>query len=568
MRYAWVTVFALVLYCLVMSSYRQEWFVDEVMHDYICPICSDVCHLPVNCTGGHVFCQSCLRQSSLQSMTCPVDRRPISALDIEHINGFVQKQIWAYKIRCPNMDNGCQTVIGAIGTDERNLLNHRQVCQFENASCEKCNITVLRRDMTEHLLNQCDFRLMECPICHESVVALEYDEHTMVPSHCANAVYCPNACTIAENGITTIILKNNLDAHYKTCPLQSMQCTICDVILPRSHLERHNETNQLLHLQYLASVTITNQTVNEHLRADLKEQRTVIQSLRTEVDELRSALVMIKEKIVATPGIGITIFRDVIEKNLLYSDNLYQEIRKIHSDNDRQVFQAQIKALMELIHDDSPLLMEYTIQKKEVALEVMQFRQDINVQQFWAVRDDDYQFLIAQFPHLKSMFDVNKPFGPKQVYDNKGNLLYQLYPISGGMDRSPYTGLQAMPIPNAKQITVFDRIPHITRREGTQIIILYRETSMAATSSSSSNRASMALNNSSQRGRRRQSSGLISRPSTDPNKLDMQELKSWLTELEVIFPIVPKPIQFYIDKIYETLPELEDDYPRTPNHDH
>ena len=192
--------------------------------------------------------------------------------------------------------------------------------------------------------------------------------------------------------------------------------------------------------------------------------------LQSEIDELRTTLTAVREEIVAIPLVGDAIFHEMLDKRLLHSDNLYHELRKL-PEIDRYVFQGRIKALMELIHDDTPLLDQFIIQKKEIALELAWEHRGLNRLTWWAVRVDDYQFLISHFPHLKPFF--GEPTKPQ--YDNKGAIMYQLHPFPGGFDPPPHYGAGAMPVPNARNIDCFNSIPHATRGHGARLIILYRE---------------------------------------------------------------------------------------------
>ena len=55
---------------------------------------------------------------------------------------------------------------------------------------------------------------------------------------------------------------------------------------------------------------------------------------------------------------------------------------------------------------------------------------------------------------------------------------------------------------------------------------------------------------------------LAPQPLRDPNKLTIQELRSWLTSLDVEFPVKALPKASYVDLMYTEMPELETKYPR------
>ena len=59
-------------------------------------------------------------------------------------------------------------------------------------------------------------------------------------------------------------------------------------------------------------------------------------------------------------------------------------------------------------------------------------------------------------------------------------------------------------------------------------------------------------------------SGLSEGEPVDPHSLTVQQLKSWLTELEVELPMKQEKRQFYIDRLFQALPELLDFFHNKP----
>ena len=201
---------------------------------------------------------------------------------------------------------------------------------------------------------------------------------------------------------------------------------------------------------------------------------SVIPKLQFQVDKIQTTLTAIKEDINAIPRIGNTLFYEMIDKDIFFPGKLRHEIGNIPAD-DRSVFQGRIKALVELIHNETSLLKQFTIQTKAIGLEAVEDRYGMSRAMCWGVRVDDYQFLISHYPYLKSIFDE---YSPQAQYDARGFFMYQVHPIPGGLDPPPFTG--AAQIANAKKITFFDTIPHTIRLNEThhaRIIILYRELS-------------------------------------------------------------------------------------------
>ena len=217
-------------------------FVDTPLDRVVCVIC----HLPsrdphmTECCG-HVFCKSCLDNAkATQYASCSMCK------DVQ-FNAFCNKQInrevqnlHAY---CTNKEKGCEWE-GEV----RDISNHLNGCQFEEVECPNgCEELIQRQCLPNHIEYECTHREVECQYCHNKVKLVFADgahleECQKVP------LPCPNNCGKGE-----LILREDMEAHRKECPLEIIHCEYhvvgCDTRMHRKRQKEHDEENMEKHLR-------------------------------------------------------------------------------------------------------------------------------------------------------------------------------------------------------------------------------------------------------------------------------------------------------------------------------
>ena len=155
------------------------------------------------------------------------------------------RQIRALRIRCDKL--GCQWE-GEL----QELESHYESCDYVYVSCTKeCTTEVLRRDLPDHLTNECPRRQYQCPHCEEMG---EHQERTT--SHLETCpkvkVPCPN------NQCEVSIPRCDVSTHRSTCDYEPVSCKYAEVGCEerplRKDLTSHEEDAQY-HLQ-IATKTI------------------------------------------------------------------------------------------------------------------------------------------------------------------------------------------------------------------------------------------------------------------------------------------------------------------------
>ena len=157
-----------------------------------------------------------------------------------------ERDIKALKVKCDNLDNGCQWV-GEL----RSLEEHVQNCDYTLLPCtNKCEIlnetvTVLRKDLDNHLTNDCPKRQYQCVHCKEMG---EYEERTT--EHLRTCEYIKIQCPNEQCGDT--FCRFILPIHRVSCKYEKQPCQYADLGCKekpfRKDLQEHEE-DYLLHLQ-------------------------------------------------------------------------------------------------------------------------------------------------------------------------------------------------------------------------------------------------------------------------------------------------------------------------------
>ena len=258
------------------SRYNLE-IIDEVPDRFICQICTGVIcdpHLVV-CCGQH-FCKSCLnkwfkKQGKTSCSHCRAEGEAFNHV----INKGLRSEINQLKVNCVNHSEGCEWT-GELGEIKHHLESDNG-CGYVIVTCPyKCCIkkptsrhkswqrsqffkekvtyrTMKRRDLDEHLANECYLRPYQCKYCdlkdtYEAIMGGESsyggDGHQ---AKCPEApLTCPNNCGSKE------VKRKDMRSHRNQCPQEPVECPFakagCEENLVRCLFEDHMSSNQQQHL--------------------------------------------------------------------------------------------------------------------------------------------------------------------------------------------------------------------------------------------------------------------------------------------------------------------------------
>ena len=149
------------------QGYDERRFQGSVKPDLLCSICQEVLRNPKACQNKeHPFCFACISKHLEHSATCPECREHLTPETLKNPPRFLMSCLLDLKINCDYNSRGCADYIRL-----ENLQNHIDQCEFAPVMCERCGITVNRKDKEnqackEHLaprtLNPDQFPPVKC----------------------------------------------------------------------------------------------------------------------------------------------------------------------------------------------------------------------------------------------------------------------------------------------------------------------------------------------------------------------------------------------------------------------
>ena len=251
-------------------------FIEEPPEELNCSVCLLVLRDPhlTSCCGNH-FCEPCAEKIKEGASPCPLCK---DTTFTTFLNKSVQRKVNELKIHCPRAELGC-TWIGTIGGASNHLDPLSGDCEYVEVMCSLCNEEIPRKDLLNHMNEECAKRPFTCVHCGYSDTWIEVaTKHT---KRCMNyPLQCPNMCGVG------MIERKNLTAHLKNiCPLQVEPCSFefagCSVQVARKDRSEHLADNMASHVDLLAGVCA--------------EYKTKLDAKEKEVDQLQSTIKSFKD---------------------------------------------------------------------------------------------------------------------------------------------------------------------------------------------------------------------------------------------------------------------------------
>ena len=251
----------------------------SLVERYLCPICQEILHEPVQTSCGHLFCGRCLKK--VRSKNCPSCRAEFE--EEPRRDKFNEREIRNLTVKCQNSSRGCVWV-GELGNVES---HQNDVCGYQLVQCgNKCGAEIERRDVEKHKKDHCELRMYECPYCPRwSTYKGAYKEVTSehFKKCAAFPLDCPNNCGKKD------IFRGDMSSHLCVCPEEVVPCRYqslgCKVRLPRKHMEDHLE-DKGTHLDI--AMATTSEIVSElnKVKSENVMTKMAVSNLEKQVDAL------------------------------------------------------------------------------------------------------------------------------------------------------------------------------------------------------------------------------------------------------------------------------------------
>jgi len=179
-----------------------------------------------------------------------------SKVDILKVETDSSKQV-----KCPYNERGCYGMFC-----KNDLQGHIEHCGFSITSCPlspSCN-KLLKKDLSEHLTNQCPLRRTSCVLCKSQLAFNDMRIH--LESSCP-VIRCANGCG-------SVLLKNDISNHELECPCSPIDCEYkdfgCDAKIPKIDAKRHNAENIDFHMSLMCKKMFRLESKNNLLTIELE----------------------------------------------------------------------------------------------------------------------------------------------------------------------------------------------------------------------------------------------------------------------------------------------------------
>jgi len=228
------------------SNYCEKVFQRKHLND----------HLENECQRRKVICQFCHITD-----------------EIQYIEGSHMEKCLKFPLLCPN-DCGISDI------PREDVDNHRKVCPFEEVECSNdCGVSTQRQHMQSHIENKCPRRVVNCQHCQVlgEQQFIEGEHAELCPNY---PLTCPNKCEAEK------ILRKDMEAHKKECPLEMIRCQYynvgCKSMIARKDLQKHSKENMEAHL----ALTMSELVNTRNMLASSKQQlQSVEQRFKHRIDD-------------------------------------------------------------------------------------------------------------------------------------------------------------------------------------------------------------------------------------------------------------------------------------------
>ena len=255
-------------------------FVDQVPSYLTCIICFGLLEKAVatECCGK-MMCQShwCVEEANEQR-SCPNCRESLYTASLSMVIDRIIKDL---KVHCLHHEDGCEWT-GDLSAEP----DHRRIesgCPFEPVWCQNnCGESIKRKDMKNHLLEECSLRPSNCGYCPFSGTKTQVDSHLeMCTEH---PITCPNRCS------DDIFPRRNLDAHLQVCPDKTFPCAFaksgCKAVLKKKEVDEHMTSATSQHLLLLLEQNCRLQEETKLLKKEEEHLKKEVQTLREKCQDL------------------------------------------------------------------------------------------------------------------------------------------------------------------------------------------------------------------------------------------------------------------------------------------
>ena len=251
---------------------KKYQFVDQLPDDVFCPICLDLLEEPhqITCCGQHL-CKSCGKRSP---GPCPLCRS--KQYHFVPDKYFERNTLNCLTVRCSEKECSWK---GELSSFNDHVLRK---CEYVIQSCpNECGYSFQRYRLKEHATQLCPNRAHTCKYC--GLVSTFSQIQTSHISACPKEpIPCPNNCQ--DDAVQYLILRERMPDHLENeCPLKVIECTICQLPVPRKDLQQHMVDYSLQHA--MSKMCESFQIMSDNTNSKLKEMNEQMKKMNYQLKE-------------------------------------------------------------------------------------------------------------------------------------------------------------------------------------------------------------------------------------------------------------------------------------------
>ncbi|XP_077986633.1 TNF receptor-associated factor 2-like isoform X2 [Glandiceps talaboti] len=254
-----------------MNGYSKDLFRDTHLESkFLCNHCLKVLKDPVQTFCGHRFCRKCLEQmltskDNIQCKACREEENLDSILSLEETNNdrAILRELNSRQVRCPK--NGCDW----SGLYKKYDQDHESSCPLALIKCLNtgCKTGIRRKDLAEHLLNDCVMRQVECQYCKAEISFKELKDHySGCPKYPVKCQYC------GREDIARAQLQSHVHPENGDCPKKMLPCKYqavgCKEKVEEGKAKEHDKAFLGEHLLMLLQTLIPFLTMVQNMKDD------------------------------------------------------------------------------------------------------------------------------------------------------------------------------------------------------------------------------------------------------------------------------------------------------------
>lgn len=197
--------FSSIPFSRLIDQEKHSNFIDLIK----CKICFNILNNPYDCNKcGNSFCRSCILNLLSNNKPCPFN---CTSYSIKPSSFGITSYLSKLEFTCRNKANGCNEKISYA-----NLSLHDKECKFFFTICpnRKCGKKLKWTLVEEHIRNECEYSLFQCPTCSLEFYRNEFQNHI---KNCVNIR--ESLCLKFDRGFPNEEEKKEFENKEKQCEL-------------------------------------------------------------------------------------------------------------------------------------------------------------------------------------------------------------------------------------------------------------------------------------------------------------------------------------------------------------